>query len=90
MLAMSISEGRKKLFEIRQSVVDDYDTAILTHKDGNMVLISQEQWENWQETIRLYQDKVTMQALENYFDARDAGDDQGISIEKAFPDLSEL
>ena len=33
MIAMSISEGRKRLFELRERVVADCDEAILTHKD---------------------------------------------------------
>ncbi len=87
MIAMSISEGRKKLFELRQSIVDDSETAILTHRDGNMVLISQDTWDRWNETLRLHQDKVTMKAIDDHFDDRDSGIDRGVPLNEAFPDM---
>ena len=63
MEALTISEGRKRLFELRNRVVSDHDQVILTHKSGNIVLISMEEWESFQETRRLLKDKETMKAL---------------------------
>jgi|688.fasta_scaffold09134_14 antitoxin YefM len=73
MVAMSISEGRKRLFELRERVVEDHDQIILTHKSGNVVLISMAEWEAYEETRRLLKDKAALQALLQSFAAHDAG-----------------
>ncbi|MCI5151215.1 MAG: type II toxin-antitoxin system Phd/YefM family antitoxin, partial [Candidatus Electrothrix sp. MAN1_4] len=57
MQAVSISEARKRLFELRNQVVNDCEQVIITHKNGNMVIISMEEWEAYQETFRLLNDK---------------------------------
>ncbi|HFC12949.1 MAG TPA: type II toxin-antitoxin system prevent-host-death family antitoxin [Anaerolineae bacterium] len=87
MLAMSISEGRKKLFELRRRVVEDCDEAILTHKDGNVVLISMDQWVSWQETERLMNDKRALQMLEDSIKRHQQGDQSGKPAEIVFSDL---
>ncbi|PJF20215.1 MAG: type II toxin-antitoxin system prevent-host-death family antitoxin, partial [Phototrophicales bacterium] len=63
MEAISISEARKRLFELRQQVVEDNDRVIMTHKQGNVVLISMDEWEAYQETMRLLNDKAALRAL---------------------------
>ncbi|MBF0203732.1 MAG: type II toxin-antitoxin system Phd/YefM family antitoxin [Desulfamplus sp.] len=80
MRALSISEGRKRLFELRDQVVTDHDQVILTHKNGNVVLISMEEWESYQETQRILKDKQTMKALIQSFEDHDAGTKLGKSI----------
>jgi antitoxin YefM len=87
MEAISISEGRKRLFELRERVVDDHEQVIMTHKQGNVVLISMSEWEAYQETARLFRDKVALRALLDSFDAHDAGETSGKSIEEVFTDL---
>lgn len=89
MIAMSISEGRKKLFEIRKSVVEDCETAILTHKDGNMVLVSQEEWDNWQETLRFYRDNRAVKALESSIERWEQGEESGKQIDQVFIEETE-
>ena len=42
MQAVSISEARKRLFELRNQVVNNCEQVIITHKNGNMVIISME------------------------------------------------
>ncbi len=71
MEALTISEGRKRLFELRTQVVSDHEQVILTHKNGNIVLISMEEWESYQETQRLLKDKETMKALIQSFEDHD-------------------
>lgn len=87
MEALSISEARRKLFELRRRVVEDSDAVIMTHKEGNAVLISMNEWEAYQETVRLLNDKEALQALVDSFAAHDAGETDGKSAEEIFADL---
>lgn len=43
MQTMSISEARKHLDALREHVVNDHEQVILTHKQGNIVLISMDE-----------------------------------------------
>ncbi len=88
MEALSISEARKRLFELRQQVVDDNERVIMTHKQGNVVLISMDEWEAYQETVRLLNDKTALKALVDSFAAHDAQETAGKSPEDIFSDLS--
>lgn len=87
MEAMSISEARQRLFELRELVVDNQEAVIMTHKKGNAVLISMDEWEAYQETMRLLNDKATLQALVDSFAAHDAGI-LGKSVTEVFADLA--
>lgn len=87
MVAMSISEGRQRLFELRERVVEDHDQVILTHKSGNVVLISMAEWEAYEETRHLLKDKVALRALLQSFEAHDAGLRNGKSPDEVFADL---
>jgi PHD/YefM family antitoxin component YafN of YafNO toxin-antitoxin module len=87
MEAISISEGRKRLFELRQSIVDNQDQVIMTHKQGNVVLISMAEWSAYQETMRLLNDKAALTALVESFVAHDKGSTEGKPIEDVFADL---
>jgi antitoxin YefM len=88
MEALNISEARKRLFELRQRVIEDHDQVIMTHKQGNVVLISMDEWEAYQETVRLLNDRAALQALVNSFAVHDAGETVGKSITDVFADLS--
>ena len=87
MEALTISEGRKRLFELRNRVVSDDDQVILTHKSGNIVLISMEEWESFQETRRLLKDKETMKALIQSFEDHDGGKQYGKPVSEVFSDF---
>lgn len=87
MQAMSISEGRKRLFELRESVVDDFETVILTHKKGNVVLISLEVYESWFETLRLMQDERSWNALQHALKNPQEIIEHGAKFEDVFADL---
>ncbi len=87
MEAISLSEGRKRLFELRQTVVDNQEQVILTHKQGNVVLISMDEWETFRETLRLLNDKAALKALVESFEAHDDGLTTGKTIAEIFNDL---
>jgi len=88
MEAVTISEGQKHLFELRDRVVSDPDSVILTHKKGNVVLISMDEWNQYQETQRLLQDKETLRALfQSFEDHWEPHPSKGKSLEEFFSDL---
>ena len=86
--ALTISEGRKRLFELRERVVSDHDPVILTHKQGNVVLVSLDEWESYHETLLLLKDKAAMKALVQSFEDHDAGMDKGKPVSEVFQDLA--
>jgi len=89
MVALSISEGRKRLLELRDKVVSDHDQVILTHESGNVVLISMEEWEAYRETERLFSDKAALKALLQSFEDHDAGKkERGKPVSEVFSDLT--
>ena len=87
MEAVSISEGRRRLFDLRKMVVDNHDQVIMTHKAGNTVLISMDEWESYRETVRLMNDREALTALVNSFEQHDAGVTRGKSPDDVFSDL---
>ena len=87
MQAISISEARKRLFELRKKVVDDHESVILTHKHGNIVMISMDEWESYQETFRLLNDKAALKALFQSFEDREHGLVEGKTLEEVFTDV---
>ncbi|MBP8000137.1 MAG: type II toxin-antitoxin system prevent-host-death family antitoxin [Chloroflexi bacterium] len=87
MEAVSLSEGRRRLFELRDYVVNNDDAVVMTHKNGNVVLIPMSEWEAYRETYRLLRDKEALRALLASFDAHDTGETQGKTPEEVFEDL---
>ncbi len=87
MEAVSLSEGRRRLFELRDQVVNNDEEIIMTHKKGNVLLISMAEWEAYRETYRLLRDKETLRALLALFDVHDAGKTTGKAPEEVFEDL---
>lgn len=87
MQVMSISEARKRLFELRKHIVADHDQVILTHKSGNIVLISMDEWESYKETVRLLRDKAALKSLIQSFEDHDKGTITGKPVEEVFSDL---
>ncbi len=87
MYALSITEARKRLFELRERVANDQEPVIITHKHGNVVLISMDEWESYQETFRLLKDKAALKALYQSFEDRELGVLKGKSVEEVFSDV---
>jgi prevent-host-death family protein len=88
MLAMSISEARKRLFELRDRIVSDHEEIVLTHRDGNVVMISLDEWEAYQETERLLRDRAALRAVLDSFTANEHGNKVGKTVDEVFQDLS--
>lgn len=89
MRALSISEGRERLLELRDRVITDHEQVILTHEGGNVVLISMDEWEAFRETERLLMDRAALKALLQSFEDHDAGrEGRGKSVSEVFSDLT--
>jgi PHD/YefM family antitoxin component YafN of YafNO toxin-antitoxin module len=88
MEVISISKARSRLYELHRQIVCDHDQAILTHKNGNMVLISMDEWESYKETMRLLNDKKALKALVQSFEDHDSGSPVGKSVEEVFSDMT--
>ncbi len=86
MQAVSMSEARKRFFELREHVVNDHEQVIVTHKRGNIVLISMDEWESYKETFRLFKDKAALNALFQSFESREKGLPEGKTPEEVFSD----
>ena len=89
MQAVSISEARKRLFELRDQVVNNAEQVIVTHKKGDMVIISMDEWEAYQETFRLLNDQKALKALLRSFDDREHGRRTGKTPDAVFADIEE-
>jgi len=87
MEVMSISKARSRLSELHRQIVCNHEQVILTHKSGNTVLISMDEWESYRETLRLLNDKKTLKALVQSFEDHDAGKSVGKSAEEVFSDM---
>ncbi len=87
MEALTISEGRRRLFELGKRVISDHDQVILTHEAGNVVLISMDEWNAYRETRRLLRDPKTLRALLQSFDDHDTKKTQGKAADEVFSDL---
>jgi|SaaInl8_200m_RNA_FD_contig_21_3639237_length_583_multi_6_in_0_out_0_2 antitoxin YefM len=88
MQAVSISGARKRLFELREHVVNDHEHVIVTHKHGNMVMISMEDWEAYQETFRLLNDYDALRAVLQSINDREQGRHcSGKTLNEVFTDM---
>jgi len=87
MQIMTISEAHEKLFDLPRHIATLHEEIVLTHGDGNMVLISMEQWEYYKETVRLLKDKAALRSLVDSFEKRDRGESYGKPFEEVFSDM---
>ena len=84
---MSVSKARSRLSELHRQIIFNHEQVILTHKSGNAVLISMEEWELYKETLRLLNDRKALKALVRSFEDHDAGRAVGKSAKEVFSDM---
>jgi len=87
MQTINISEASERLSELCETVTADYEQVVLTRENGNVVLISMDEWETYRETMRLLKDKAALKALVQSFENHDSGKSEGKSVEEVFTDL---
>jgi len=62
-MTISASEGRSRLFPLIQQVNDDHTPVRITSKAGDVVLMSAEDFDSWQETIYLLRSPANARRL---------------------------
>jgi len=87
MQIMTVAEAQEKLSDLPRQLASGHEEIVLTHSDGNMVLISMKEWESVKETLRLLSDREAMRALIESFENRDRGLSSGKPFEEVFSDL---
>ena len=74
MNAMTYSTARANLASVMDSVYDDHEPITITRKSGkNVVLISIEDFESWQETAYLLRSPANAQRLMQSIDSAEQG-----------------
>lgn len=63
MSIITASEARKRLFPLIEEVNQDADHVVITSKAGNAVLISESEWDSWQETMYLLRSPANAKRL---------------------------
>ena len=87
MKTVSISTARQTLFDLRKVITDGIPVT-MTHKDGNIVMISEADYYNFLEHIYLARDRVGMQALAEAIKDREEGKTgPGQEVEELLNDL---
>jgi len=62
-VAISASEARSRLFPLIQQVKDDHMPVRISSKGGDVVLMSAEDFDSWQETIYLLRSPANARRL---------------------------
>ena len=62
-MAISASEARSRLFPLIQQVNDDHMPVRISSKGGDVVLMSAEDFDSWQETIYLLRSPANARRL---------------------------
>lgn len=77
-MAISASEARSRLFPLIQQVNDDHVPVRITSRSGDVVLMSAEDYDSWQETIYLLRSPANARRLMEAI-ARDKEGQPGIT-----------
>lgn len=62
-MSITASEARKNLFPLIEKVNDDHSPIHITSRNGNAVLLSEEDFSSWQETIYLLRSPANARRL---------------------------
>ncbi|HWM37967.1 MAG TPA: type II toxin-antitoxin system prevent-host-death family antitoxin [Streptomyces sp.] len=62
-MSITASEARKNLFPLIEKVNDDRSPIHITSRNGNAVLLSEEEFSSWQETIYLLRSPANARRL---------------------------
>jgi antitoxin YefM len=72
-VSITASEARKNLFPLIEKVNDDRAPIHITSRNGNAVLISEEDFTSWQETIYLLRSPANARRLAESIAEAEAG-----------------
>ena len=88
-MVISASEARASLFPLMQQVNDDHEPVRIRSKGGDVVLMSAEDFDSWQETIYLLRSPANAQRLMEAV-ARDKSDTATATVDKTVGELRAL
>ncbi|KOR32432.1 hypothetical protein TI05_07295 [Achromatium sp. WMS3] len=88
MHTIEIQQAIRTLPQLIQNTIQNCEQTTIVTESGSVVLINQQEWEHIQETVRLLQDKTSLQALLYGHEERNKQNcPQGLTVEEAFRDL---
>lgn len=88
MVLMKKADMKNNIKQILNSAIKDHEEVLVSCPDGNLVIISQDDWEITKDTLKLLNDKIALRALLNGHAMRDKGEKPpGKSIDEVFDDL---
>ncbi len=73
MQTIQASDACGRLSDLLKYVVSEHESVVLTHEQGDAVLISMTEWESLNETVRLLKGKAALKAIMESFERRDSG-----------------
>mgnify|MGYP001557608321 CR=1 FL=1 len=65
MITAKVSDYRSHLSTFHKKVISDHDPLLISGKDGNVVILPEDDYENLIETIYILRDKLTMKSLDD-------------------------
>ena len=87
MRTAKVSDYRSSLGKYHRQVVEDHDVLRVSGRDGDVVVLSADDFENLQESIYILKDKATMQSLLETRKEMAHGTEPGVEVKDAFKDL---
>jgi len=89
MQSAKVSEYRNQLAQLHLKVLQDHDPLRVSGKEGDVVVIAADDYENLLETIHVLKDEVTMASLLETRKQVAATNVKGSEIQEMFNDLME-
>ncbi len=90
MKLVSIKDARKQFKEIIHRALKDNEEVMISSDQGNLILISQDDWEQMQESLKLLKDKTALKSLLEGHKTREMGKMvQGKTVSEVFSDLGD-
>jgi PHD/YefM family antitoxin component YafN of YafNO toxin-antitoxin module len=90
MQVVSINNALKDLPGLIDRTIKDVEELLIVSDQGSVVMVDQDEWESIQETLRLLQDKKSLNALLESHKLRDENREiEAKSLEEAFYDLQD-
>jgi len=63
MNTITVREASSNLPSVIEKTINNYDETVIVSDNGSVVMVAESYWESMQETLRLLQDKRSLQAL---------------------------
>lgn len=83
-----VQEASQNLADIISKTIDDSDENAIVSDVGVVILVPHQHWDSIQETLRLLQDKRSLQALLEGHRVRELGQPvEAVTVNEAFGDL---